>query len=54
MGFREMTENKREIIGAVSVAVTAELIVVLVIFIAAAIGVNIGRITEAVANWGAW
>ena len=44
-------DNRKEIVGAVSVALTAELLVVLAIFIGAAIGVNAGVITNAIAGW---
>lgn len=38
-------------IGAASVAITCEAILAITIFIAAAIGCNVGKITAAVGNW---
>lgn len=46
-----MNQDRREVIGGLSAALGAELIVVLTIFIAAAVGCNVGKITAAVGNW---
>jgi hypothetical protein len=46
-----MTPDKREIVGGVSVVMVGELLVVITIMVAAAIGVNIGAITHAIAAW---
>lgn len=47
-----MNQDRRDdVIGAVSATIGAELIVVLCIFIAAAIGCNVGALTAAVGQW---
>ncbi|MDB5584847.1 MAG: hypothetical protein JWR80_10023 [Bradyrhizobium sp.] len=44
-------ESRRDAISAVSVAMGAELLVVLAIIVGAAVGVNVGAVTSAIANW---
>ncbi len=46
-----MNQDRREIIGGISAAIGAELVVVLCIFIAAAIGCNVGVLTAAVSRY---
>lgn len=46
-----MNQDHRETISGIAAAVGAEAIVVLAIFIAAALGCNVWRITSAIGQW---
>lgn len=44
-------DNRKDLVGAVSATIGAELLVVLCIFIAAAIGCNVGAVTAAFSRY---